>query len=547
MSGAADSGAARDNRRIAILIGSLTFVLYWWLWGSWSPQPVGSDEAAYLLQARIFASGRIVSGARPLPEFFWQYHVFVDPVLAAKYPPGHSALLALGELLHAPWLVPLLAASVTSALVFLLTLRWSSRPVAIVAATLAMTSAMSLRFWPSYFSETSTSCLFVVGWLALANYWETGRARWLMTLALAVGLGAITRPLTMLAFALPAACVAFTAVKRHRAWNQLVPAALITLTLVALSFGWTARVTGNWRRSAHAEYARRFIPDDHIGFGAGSRLPADSLPPELREFNGSVRVIHERHTAETIVRTAGQRLTEIGRDTWAHPVLSAILALLAIGALPSGVSFVALATIFCVFAAYLLYAHLATWTLYYLELEAPLAFLTAFGMNEACRRLGDLYRRVIGAGGLVTRPRRLLFAALSVVLIVPSVVMLAPYRAVREEAQAPAVAFAVLLKRIPDARAVVFVRERFDLHPEQSVVQNVADFAHARVLVGHDLGSENARLAALTGRAPYLAVEAHSGDSVEFRLAQIARAAPAEVNEAQPSAHSGVAEAKGRK
>jgi len=50
------SDSAKTNRLIASLIAVLTFALSWWLWASWSPQAAGSDESAYLLQARVFAS-----------------------------------------------------------------------------------------------------------------------------------------------------------------------------------------------------------------------------------------------------------------------------------------------------------------------------------------------------------------------------------------------------------------------------------------------------------------------------------------------------------
>src|SRR5262245_237557 len=112
---------------IAIALGSLVALFTWWLWGSWSPRAVGSDETAYLLQARIFASGRAVADGRPLPEFFWQFHVFVDPILAAKYPPGHSALLAPGAAGGVPWLISLLLAGTCAAVLYSLARRWTSR------------------------------------------------------------------------------------------------------------------------------------------------------------------------------------------------------------------------------------------------------------------------------------------------------------------------------------------------------------------------------------------------------------------------------------
>ncbi|HEV8218226.1 MAG TPA: hypothetical protein VGP95_20390, partial [Gemmatimonadaceae bacterium] len=345
MTPSADPATARIHRRIAVLVGVFAFGFFWWVWGAWRPLPAGSDESAYLLQAKIFASGQVVADPRPFPEFFWQYHVFVDPVLAAKYPPGHSALLALGELFRAPWVIPLFAAAISSALLFLLTARWSTRGVGLLAVSLMITSETSLRFWPSYFSETTTAALFLIGWLALANYWDRGSIRWLLALAFSVGLGAITRPLTMLAFAVPAAVLTLIAMRRQNGWRQLPWAAAVTLIVVGLSFLWNQKATGDWRHSPHAEYARRFIPSDRIGFGSTATPPADSLPPELRAFNGAVQRIHARHTLPSVPRVAAARASSIARETWLYLGLPGLFALIAFISAPAGAWLIAATTI----------------------------------------------------------------------------------------------------------------------------------------------------------------------------------------------------------
>src|SRR5262245_29478298 len=95
-----------DRPWLPLACGLAVFLFVTAVWGSLAKLPVGDDEAAYLLQAKIFASGNITAAGRPLPEFFNQQHVFVDPVLAAKYPPGHSLLLVPGIWLALPGLVP---------------------------------------------------------------------------------------------------------------------------------------------------------------------------------------------------------------------------------------------------------------------------------------------------------------------------------------------------------------------------------------------------------------------------------------------------------
>src|SRR5689334_19629416 len=107
------SGLRGGGPLMAVAAGVLTTLLYWWVWGAVRPVPALHDEAAYLLQARIFAGGHWTAPGRPLPEFFDQFYVLVTPVLASRYPPGHSLLLALGQLVGWPVLVPLILHGVT--------------------------------------------------------------------------------------------------------------------------------------------------------------------------------------------------------------------------------------------------------------------------------------------------------------------------------------------------------------------------------------------------------------------------------------------------
>src|SRR6476661_1617953 len=74
----------------AIIAAAVT----WCVWRSLNDVGTIHDEASYLLQAQLFARGQWAAPAAPIPAFFEQFHVFVDPVIASKYPPGHSLLIA---------------------------------------------------------------------------------------------------------------------------------------------------------------------------------------------------------------------------------------------------------------------------------------------------------------------------------------------------------------------------------------------------------------------------------------------------------------------
>ena len=90
---------------LAAALGVATGVLVAYVWGGFRQLPVIHDEAAYLLQAQIFATGHWTAPSPPLPEFFEQLYVFNTPVVASKYWPAHSLLMAPGamkELVVAP-------------------------------------------------------------------------------------------------------------------------------------------------------------------------------------------------------------------------------------------------------------------------------------------------------------------------------------------------------------------------------------------------------------------------------------------------------------
>lgn len=196
-----------ESRWIVVAVGVATVAIVWWTWGWLRPLPVVHDEFAYVLQAQIFASGRWTAPSPPMPEFFEQAHVLLVPRLAAKYPPGHSMLLAIGAVVGFLPLIPLLLAGVTGALLFVAARRVSTGAVALLTWIIWLSSPMVQRFAPGFYSESTTAACWLGGWLALME-WRAGRGgRWLIVLALLIGLGAITRPLTMLVYAIPVGVV----------------------------------------------------------------------------------------------------------------------------------------------------------------------------------------------------------------------------------------------------------------------------------------------------------------------------------------------------
>ena len=112
-----------------LVLGGVTVAIAWYVWGSLTEPGLVHDERAYLLQAQIFASGHWTGPTPPVPAFFEQMHVFLEPRLAAKYPPGHSLLLAPGMWMGLPGLMPLLLNGLAGALIFAIARRISAHPL----------------------------------------------------------------------------------------------------------------------------------------------------------------------------------------------------------------------------------------------------------------------------------------------------------------------------------------------------------------------------------------------------------------------------------
>ncbi|MGH9315943.1 MAG: glycosyltransferase family 39 protein [Thermoanaerobaculia bacterium] len=496
------------SRNAPLFFGAASAFVYAWIWASLSGIPVIHDEAAYVLQARIFASGRWSAPARPLSEFFEQFHVFVTPVLASKYPPGHSLLLIPGVWLGLPGLVPLLLTGLTGGLLFALARRLSNPWAALLAWLLWTTNRGDLRFRPGYFSEVTTTALWLLGWWFLCEWWRTGKRRWLLMLAACVAWGGLTRPLSMLAFALPAGGLALRRAWTLRAVRDVALAACLACAILGVIPIWNAKTTGHWQVDALSLYSRTHLPFNRPGFGLDPSAPQVPMNPERRQFAQDFRPVHAAHTVAALPRILGDRLLAIGTDAWGgFRVLLVPLFVVGLLVLPAE-AILAIATCALLVVFHLVLAQKPQWTLYYLEVQPVLAFATAAGVWKAITLLST--RQAVKSG---EPPREVARAGRpELVVLVLSVACLGFWwnaigqaRLQKEQACAYQFAFRSLVDRIPEPRSIVFVKYGAD-HPNAlSLVANEPDLARARIWLALDHGQDNTRLARLAPeRATYL-------------------------------------------
>lgn len=497
-------------RDAVLLAGIVSVLVVWWVWGALAPLPVVSDEHSYLLQARIFATGRWTAAAPPIQEFFEQSMVLTAPHVASKYPPGHALLLSIGVLLGNVAFVPLLLTGLTGALIFMLARRIANTWVAALTVIIWLGDPINLRFRPSYFSEITTQALLLVAWWALLEWRATRGRRWLLVLAAAMGWGAITRPITMLAFVLPFGFVVIRDVARGRHWRDFMLAMALGSAILGLIPLWNAKTTGDWKLTPLTLYSREYLPYEKPGFGVDRTRPARLLNPVNAITYAEFYWEHEQHTLKNLPRTIAERLKSLAVNEWSNTrVILAPFVVAGLVGLTAEAAF-ALVCSAMVFVVYLSYGHFAGWTLYYFEAMPILSLLAALGIW----RVVDWLARRTPA---VPKLRVALLAGMTVVLVVITVGHAKGWREVRAERSAWYRIFDSKLAALPPGPKVIFVRYTPKMQPHPHVVRNSPTLAEDPVWIVNDLGDRNRELMRHAGpRVPLIFDET----SFEFTLAR---------------------------
>jgi hypothetical protein len=493
--GASAPKERRSARRMAVAepvaLGIISAIVAAWIWGWRNPPPIVSDEGAYLLQARIFAGGSWTAPPRPLPRFFEQMQVFTTPVLASKYPPGHSILMIPGIWLHWPALVPLLLAGGSAALFFILARRIAGTATALLAWTIWTTSMGFRVVSTTYLSEGTTLFLWMAVWMALDNWLRTGRTRWLVLVSVGIAWCAITRPLTAVALAIPAAgVVALRAFRRRSALGPAL-AAVAGAAVLAIVPIWNRQTLGNFWVTPYAEYSRVYFPYEKLGFGEDPAAPLAPLPPGYGGFDREYRSMHRNHTWRSLPRTAARRLVAImGAVTEGRSWLTLFFAVGLFAARPE-LRF-ALLTGFLLFLLYLALGHPPEWIVYYDETFPVISLTIAMGLWALFVRIGRAGASFTPALARIASPAAL-SAALAAALFAGALPSMAELRRARRQETAERHAILEFTKTAR-MRAILFLPcsdRRRDLC---DAVQNVPNLERENVWLVHDRGSENATL-----------------------------------------------------
>ncbi|MEZ4588419.1 MAG: glycosyltransferase family 39 protein [Gemmatimonadales bacterium] len=482
------------------LVALVTVLLIFWLWGSTlRPLPWVYDEAAYLLQARIFATGSWSAPGRPMPEFFEQLHVFVTPRLVPKYPPGHALLLVPGVLLGLPALVPLLLSGLTAGLFFAALRRLAGPWVALLGWLVWITAPEELYLRPSFMSQISSGAVWLLAWLALARWRNDPRPRWLAGFGALAALGAIIRPVSAIAFLAVLGPWILWRVARDRRWSSLVAAAGVALPILAVVPWWSHSATGKAFPTPYSEYSAVYAPWNLPGFSVDHSPPRREETPAMRKFRQEWLPLHEAHTvarlpAILLERVRGLGVTFFGPDGLRWLLLAGFVVGLAVATAEIRLLLVATGALFGI---HLWIAARPQWTVYYLEGFPVLAAVTALGAWRIVRAVGGRL-----AGGADRGRAELLAGALvlaAIVVAVPGTV--GRLLRARDQQINLRLVQADLARATGtiEGEAIVFVEPGPEARPYESYVRNVPDLEAERVWVVQSRGDDDRRLLEFVG------------------------------------------------
>ncbi len=231
-----------------------------------------NDEAAYLLQSKMFSEGRISEPLTPHPDAFVRRQVMENResgLRYSKYPPGTALALTPAAWLGFPWL-----ATAFAGVLDLLLLGAIAKRLKITGAVKALLvcSPVFMVVQSSFQSEVFTLPMALLGYLALLRLREgateatvaEARAsirKWGLILGAAVGFMFLCRPLTAVVFAVSIAI-------GLRQQLKAFPWVALSGSIFAFLFlAYNQALTGDAFQTTYAAYAEAFQPLDQFGTG----------------------------------------------------------------------------------------------------------------------------------------------------------------------------------------------------------------------------------------------------------------------------------------
>jgi hypothetical protein len=213
-------------------------------------RPLLIDEIVQAFQAHIFAQGRLWMPAAPQPEFFSSMHIIdTGGRVYGQFPAGGPAMMVVGTLLGAEWVIGPVSAMVSVVAFGCLARRLDARSGVRLGATLLFALAPFTLFMSgSHMNHVTSMMWLVIGVAALASVVSAPTPRTLLALVSGLGFGmaATIRPVDALAFAVPAgAWYLWRSATQQGRWRDMVAAGVGVFLPVGALLWINAHTTGH--------------------------------------------------------------------------------------------------------------------------------------------------------------------------------------------------------------------------------------------------------------------------------------------------------------
>lgn len=250
---------------------------------SYERHPHLSDEVSYLLQSRYFAQGMLAMPLRePAGAFELDLMTYDSGRWYSPFPPGWPAMLSVGVLLGAPWLVNPVLAGVNLLLASAFLRHLYSPGLVRLAVLLLAVSPWFLFLGASFMAHMfSLACALAAFW-GVATARRSGRALWAFLAGLAVGAEMLIRPLDGLIVAGVAFLLAIGLGGLRFPVRQLAALAVGAALIGGLALPYNQALTGDPTRSPVMAYFDKYYGkhSNDYGFGPerGVGWPLDPYP-----------------------------------------------------------------------------------------------------------------------------------------------------------------------------------------------------------------------------------------------------------------------------
>lgn len=234
-----------------------------------SATPLHLDELAQVIQARIFASGRLFVDPGPHPEFRSALHMLdAGGRWFSQFPPGGPLLLVPGVWLGAPWLVGPALGAASVALCWSVVRRIEGTGVALGATAIFTVSPFVAAMSATHMNHVGALCCALLATWALARLHEApgGSRPFALLLGASLGMLGTIRPVDAMAVAVPAGTwILARARADRRRWTEVAAAAVGIAVPLALLLAYNQHTTG---RPLLFAYEALWGPGHGLGFHA---------------------------------------------------------------------------------------------------------------------------------------------------------------------------------------------------------------------------------------------------------------------------------------